>query len=126
MTIGEWFTLAGIVLGIVSGFAVPHAVWMTKMWSGQRVQSERLRSLGGRLKRLEIAKHDAHTMLANQIAASNTRLADQLSSMNDRINEHAEHIAVHETRLVTTETEIKDVRAKAHNLSNQVQELRKT
>lgn len=114
MTIGEWLTFGGIVLGIISTFAIPAAVWMTKMWTSQKVLAMRVRGLGGRMRRLEDTR-------SNAIAA----LVDQQSTANDRVNEHAEHIADHGARLLAAESEVKTLRMNQHAANSAIQALQK-
>lgn len=108
-TVGEWLTLAGIIVAIASTFAVPFGMWMTKMWTNQKLTMVHLKNLRGRVRRLETNKTTAHITLSEQV-----------SSTEDRINEHAEHIADHGARIVVAENEIKNIRVNQHNLSNQI------
>jgi|SRR6185437_6571210 len=112
----EWLTLAGLMVTIGSAFAIPLAIWMAKMWSSTKITHIRLKSLSWRIRRLETTKPAELVTAMSSVAT----LANTVSTLNDRVNEHAEHLAVHETRINSNDAEIKNLREKQHNLSNRM------
>lgn len=99
MTTSDWMTLATVVTGVGSAFAIPFGIWMAKVHSGQKVLAVRLRSMSSRMNRLE-----------NMKSLSYSSVMDQLGALNDRVNEHSERTSEHSARLIAVESDVKDLR----------------
>lgn len=119
MLTSDWLILAGIVLTVVSAFGLPGAIWVTKMWSSQKVTNVRLRTLSGRMRRLENSRPAGMSVLTEAVNSAK----GSIDTLSDRVNEHAEHLADQGARLANTEGEIKDLRLKQHTLSNVIATL---